>query len=66
MKTVKFTEMKKGTKEEYLLLDEYEQSYINGTADTLFSQGICLPSGSNMDDKDMERVIKSIKTFFTK
>tara|TARA_R100000655_G_scaffold108930_1_gene162042 strand:- start:349 stop:1464 length:1116 start_codon:yes stop_codon:yes gene_type:complete len=40
--------------------------YINGTADTLFSQGICLPSGSNMDDKDMERVIKSIKTFFTK
>jgi len=38
--------------------------YINGTADTLFQQGICLPSGSSMDDKDMERVIKSIKTFF--
>ena len=28
MKTVKFTEMKKGTKDEYLLLDEYEQNYI--------------------------------------
>ena len=35
MKTVNFTEMKKGTKDEYLLLDEYEQSYINGTADRI-------------------------------
>ena len=42
------------------------RKYINGTADTLFTQGICLPSGSSMDDKDMERVIKSIKTFFYK
>ena len=40
--------------------------YINGTADTLFKQGICLPSGSNMDSKDMKRIIKSIKTFFDK
>jgi len=29
MKTVKFTEMKTGTKDEYLLLDKYEQEYIN-------------------------------------
>ena len=35
MKTVKFTEMKKGTKEEYLLLDEYEQNYINGTPERI-------------------------------
>ena len=28
MKTVNFTEMKNGTKDEYLLLDEYEQDYI--------------------------------------
>ena len=40
--------------------------YINGTADTLFSQGICLPSGSNMNNKDLDRVIKSVKTFFAK
>ena len=42
MKTVKFTEMKKGTKEEYLLLDEYEQNYINGTADRIlkFMKGL--------------------------
>ena len=26
MKTVNFTEMKNGTKDEYLLLDEYEQN----------------------------------------
>ena len=28
MKTVNFTEMKSGTKDEYLLLDKYEQDYI--------------------------------------
>ena len=27
--------MKKGTKEEYLLLDDYEQDYIKGTADRI-------------------------------
>jgi len=35
MSTVKFTEMKKGSKEDYLLLDKYEQEYINGTADRI-------------------------------
>ena len=42
MKTVNFTEMKKGTKEEYLLLDQYEQDYINGTADRIlqFMKGL--------------------------
>ena len=37
MKTVKFTEMKTGTKDEYLLLDKYEQEFINGTADRIFN-----------------------------
>jgi predicted HD phosphohydrolase len=32
MTTVKFTEMKNGSKEDYLLLDKYEKDYINGTA----------------------------------
>ena len=42
MKTVNFTEMKKGTKDEYLLLNEYEQNYINGTADRIlkFMKGL--------------------------
>ena len=42
MKTVNFTEMKNGTKDEYLLLDEYEQNYIKGTADRIlkFMKGL--------------------------
>ena len=37
MKTVNFTKMKDGSKEEYLLLDKYEQDYINGTADRILN-----------------------------
>ena len=37
MKTVNFTQMKDGTKDEYLLLDKYEQNYINGTADRILN-----------------------------
>ena len=35
MSKVKFTEMKQGSKDDYLLLDKYEQEYINGTADRI-------------------------------
>ena len=35
MKKVNFTEMKNGSKEEYLMLDKYEQNYIDGTADRI-------------------------------
>ena len=31
MKTVNFTEMKYGSKDDYLLLDKHEQKYIDGT-----------------------------------
>ena len=37
MKKVSFTEMKYGTKEEYLLLDKHEQDYINKTADRILN-----------------------------
>ena len=37
MSTVKFTEMKYGSKDDYLLLDKYEQKYINGTADRIIN-----------------------------
>ena len=37
MKTVNFTQMKDGTKDEYLLLDGYEQEYVNGTADRILN-----------------------------
>ena len=35
MKTVNFTEMKNGSKEDYLMLDKHEQNYISGTADRI-------------------------------
>ena len=35
MDKVKFTEMKHGTKEDYLLLDKHEKKYIQGTADRI-------------------------------
>ena len=35
MKKVSFTEMKKGTKEDYLFLDKHEKKYVNQTADRL-------------------------------
>ena len=35
MSTVKFTEMKHGSKDDYLLLDRYEQEYINNTANRI-------------------------------
>ena len=35
MKTVNFTEMKNGSREDYLLLDKHERKYIEGTADRL-------------------------------
>ena len=35
MKKVKFTEMKKGTKEDYLLLNKLEKKFAEGTADRI-------------------------------
>ena len=30
---------------------------IDGTSERLFEHGLCLPSGSGMDDDDLQRVI---------
>ena len=35
MGSVNFTEMKNGSKEDYLLLNKHEKKYIEGTADRL-------------------------------
>jgi dTDP-4-amino-4,6-dideoxygalactose transaminase len=40
------------------------RKYINGTAEVLFNCGICLPSGTNMTNEDIDRVISEIKKFF--
>ena len=47
------------------VMQEYKK-YINGNSSLLFLQGVCLPSGSDLTNKDMKRIIKSIKTFFKK
>ncbi len=35
--------------------------YVNGTSEKLFNDGLCLPSGSNLSDTDVQRVLKGIK-----
>ncbi len=54
MKTVKFTEMKNGTEEEYLLLDKYEQEYINGTADRILNFMKGLNHGGEACDHELQ------------
>lgn len=38
--------------------------YRNGISDDLFEKGLCLPSGSNLTDNEINRVISVIKTYF--
>ena len=60
MSTVKFTEMKQGSKEEYLLLNKYEQKYINGTADRIlkFMSGL----NSTLEGYRITRLEHSLQT----
>ena len=45
MKKVSFTEMKHGTKDDYLILDKHEKEFERGTADRI------LKYISNLNDK---------------
>lgn len=38
------------------------QALTNGVSEDLFNRGLCLPSGSNMSDQDLNRVVDIIKT----
>jgi len=60
MSTVKFTEMKHGSKDDYLLLDKYEQKYINGTADRVinFMSGL----NSTLEGYKITRLEHSLQT----
>ena len=40
------------------------KSYLNGVSEELFAQGLCLPSGTNMSEKDMKRIIKIIRSVY--
>ena len=60
MKKVTFTEMKNGTKEDYLLLDKHEKKYIEGTADRLlnFMSGL----NSTLEGYKISRLEHSLQT----
>ncbi len=36
-------------------------AYLNGISDDLFDRGLCLPSGSNLEEDDLYRVVSVIK-----
>lgn len=35
--------------------------YGDGTSEMLFNKGLCLPSGSNLTDKDLDRIVKQVQ-----
>ncbi len=39
--------------------------YGGGVSESLFENGLCLPSGSNLKDEDLYRVIDSVKKTLT-
>lgn len=43
---------------------QYAPYYGGTVAETLFNQGLCLPSGSSLTDEDIHRVIDAIKAQF--
>ncbi|TXE20235.1 pyridoxal phosphate-dependent aminotransferase [Psychroserpens burtonensis] len=38
--------------------------YLNGVSDNLFEKGLCLPSGSNLTENELNRITSAIKTYF--
>lgn len=38
-------------------------AYTNGVSEQMFSQGLCLPSGSSLSDNDILNVVNTIKAF---
>ncbi len=38
--------------------------YLNGVSDELFKKGLCLPSGSNLSDNELNRVVTEINRYF--
>ncbi len=39
-------------------------TYLNGVSDDLFNRGLCLPSGSNLTENELNRVYSVIKMYF--
>jgi dTDP-4-amino-4,6-dideoxygalactose transaminase len=40
------------------------KAYVNGVSEQLFKRGLCLPSGTNMTDEDIKRVVRKIKELY--
>jgi len=40
------------------------KKYINGVSDNLFERGLCLPSGSNLTNDELDRIYSVLKSFF--
>lgn len=43
---------------------QHYPAYVNGVSQQLFEQGLCLPSGPWVSDKDINRIIKVIKSCY--
>jgi dTDP-4-amino-4,6-dideoxygalactose transaminase len=41
-------------------------AYVNGVSDNLFEKGLCLPSGSNLTEDQLQRVTSSITDIYSK
>ena len=41
-------------------------NYIDGTAEDIYNRGLCLPSGSNLEEADQERVIAVIRSIISR
>jgi dTDP-4-amino-4,6-dideoxygalactose transaminase len=39
-------------------------SFISGASEMLFNNGLCLPSGSNLENSDLERIIDCVNSVF--
>jgi len=39
-------------------------AFVNGTSEALFNNGLCLPSGSNLTEEELERISKVLKRGF--
>ena len=38
-------------------------SYENGISTKIFKHGLCLPSGSSITEKDLQRIVQTLKNF---
>ena len=42
------------------------KNFLNGISDMLFENGLCLPSGSNLTDDELDRIFNCLDNIFAK